>query len=85
MWVPTEPDSYRLYRTLLLSLSDNGDVDMVVLPSIDLGNGHHEGIPVALMEAMAYAIPLLQLTRVEFRNWLVAAPVYSSSLLIHRR
>ena len=46
-------------RKTLLSLYENGDVDMVVLPSIDLGNGHHEGIPVALMEAMAYAIPVI--------------------------
>lgn len=49
----------QLPRETVLSLYENGDVDMVVLPSIDLGNGHHEGIPVALMEAMAYAIPVI--------------------------
>ena len=43
----------------LLSLYKDGQVDVVVLPSIDLGNGHHEGIPVALMEPMAYGIPVI--------------------------
>ena len=43
----------------LLSLYKDGQVDVAVLPSIDLGNGHHEGIPVALMEAMAYGIPVI--------------------------
>jgi glycosyltransferase involved in cell wall biosynthesis len=43
----------------LLSLYSHGEIDLVVLPSVDLGNGHHEGIPVALMEAMASAIPVV--------------------------
>lgn len=43
----------------LLSLYQKGEVDVVVLPSVDLGNGNHEGIPVSLMEAMAYAIPVI--------------------------
>jgi len=30
------------------------NIHCVVLPSLDLGNGLHEGIPVSLMEAMAY-------------------------------
>jgi colanic acid/amylovoran biosynthesis glycosyltransferase len=34
-------------------------IDLVVLPSIDLGNGSHEGIPVCLMEAMAHGIPVI--------------------------
>ena len=34
-------------------------VDSVVLPSVDLGNHVHEGIPVALMEPMAYGIPVI--------------------------
>ncbi|MCT7655671.1 glycosyltransferase [Oceanimonas sp. NS1] len=34
-------------------------VDIVVLPSQDLGGGLHEGIPVSLMEAMAYKIPVV--------------------------
>ncbi len=36
-----------------------GAVDMMVLPSIDLGNHLHEGIPVSLMEAMAHRIPVI--------------------------
>jgi colanic acid/amylovoran biosynthesis glycosyltransferase len=37
-------------------------VDTVILPSIDLGNHLHEGVPVALMEAMAYCIPVISTT-----------------------
>ncbi len=37
----------------------NRTVDVVVLPSVDLGKHEHEGIPVALMEAMAYGIPVV--------------------------
>lgn len=33
--------------------------DLVVLPSLDLGNGLHEGIPVALIEAMGFGIPVI--------------------------
>ena len=36
-----------------------GAIDAVVLPSVDLGEHEHEGIPVSLMEAMAYAIPVV--------------------------
>jgi glycosyltransferase involved in cell wall biosynthesis len=35
----------------------DGAVDCVALPSVDLGNGVHEGLSVALIEAMAYGIP----------------------------
>ncbi len=41
----------RIYREL--------PVSAVVLASTDLGNGVHEGIPVALMEAMGYGIPVI--------------------------
>jgi len=34
-------------------------VSVVALASTDLGRGVHEGIPVALMEAMAYGIPVV--------------------------
>lgn len=37
----------------------NNEVDLFVLPSIDLGYGKHEGIPVSLMEAMSYGIPVI--------------------------
>lgn len=43
----------------LLNRYRNGEVDIMVLPSIDLGKGHHEGIPVSLMEAMAHCIPVI--------------------------
>jgi colanic acid/amylovoran biosynthesis glycosyltransferase len=33
--------------------------DLLVLPSIDMGGGEHEGVPVSLMEAMAHGIPVL--------------------------
>ena len=34
-------------------------VAIVVLPSIDLGNNWYEGIPISLVEAMAYGIPVV--------------------------
>jgi colanic acid/amylovoran biosynthesis glycosyltransferase len=41
----------------LLGLCRDGMVDCVVLPSLDLGDGLHEGLSVALIEAMAFGIP----------------------------
>lgn len=46
------------HSDLLKKLKKN-NYSLVVLPSIDLGNGLHEGIPVSLMEAMSFAIPVL--------------------------
>ena len=43
----------------LLKLYDEGKVDIIVLPSIYTERGDHEGIPVSLMEAMAYGIPVV--------------------------
>lgn len=43
----------------LIRLYECGEIDLVVLPSLDLGGGVHEGIPVSLMEAMAYKIPVI--------------------------
>ena len=43
----------------LLRLYEEGKIDAVVLPSVDLGDGLNEGIPVALMEAMAFGIPVV--------------------------
>jgi glycosyltransferase involved in cell wall biosynthesis len=43
----------------LLQLYQAGSVSVVALASVDLGNGNHEGIPVALIEAMSYGIPVV--------------------------
>ncbi|MFZ3115582.1 MAG: glycosyltransferase [Syntrophales bacterium] len=49
----------QLSHHALLQLYLQRMVDLLVLPSVDLGDGHHEGIPVSLMEAMAYGIPVI--------------------------
>jgi colanic acid/amylovoran biosynthesis glycosyltransferase len=46
-------------HSVLLKMYEEGAVSAVVLASLDLGDGHHEGIPVALIEAMSYAIPVV--------------------------
>jgi glycosyltransferase involved in cell wall biosynthesis len=33
------------------------DYDIFVMPSVDLGHGVHEGVPVSIMEAMAAGVP----------------------------
>ena len=43
----------------LIEMYKNQDIDAVVLPSITTSDGEHEGIPVSLMEAMAYKIPVI--------------------------
>jgi colanic acid/amylovoran biosynthesis glycosyltransferase len=43
----------------LLRRYRDGEVDCVVLPSLDLGAGLHEGISVALIEAMAHGVPVV--------------------------
>lgn len=43
----------------LMKIYKNHEVDIVILPSIIIKNGEREGIPVALMEAMAYSIPVI--------------------------
>jgi glycosyltransferase involved in cell wall biosynthesis len=56
-------DSVRLLGIVphaeLLRFYRNQEVDCVVLPSLDLGGGVHEGISVALMEAMAHGVPTI--------------------------
>ena len=42
----------------LIKMYKNKEIDVVVLPSI-ITKTEHEGIPVALMEAMAYRIPVI--------------------------
>jgi glycosyltransferase involved in cell wall biosynthesis len=41
----------------LLAMYADRRVHATCLPSVDLGGGEHEGVPVALMEAMAYGVP----------------------------
>ena len=48
-----------LSHNILLTFYCGGQVNVVALASVDLGNGLHEGIPVSLMEAMAYKIPVI--------------------------
>ena len=43
----------------LLKQYKNKQVDIVLLPSIKLSESEHEGIPVCLMEAMSYGIPVI--------------------------
>lgn len=49
----------RLPHDQVLEMYRKRLVDVVVLPSIYAGDNIHEGIPVALMEAMSYEIPVL--------------------------
>ena len=46
----------------LMELYHRGEVDIVALPSVDLGGGEHEGLPVSLMEAMSYRVPVVSTT-----------------------
>jgi colanic acid/amylovoran biosynthesis glycosyltransferase len=43
----------------LLELYSKGMISAVTLASVDLGGGCHEGVPVALVEAMSYGIPVI--------------------------
>jgi colanic acid/amylovoran biosynthesis glycosyltransferase len=43
----------------ILQMYKERAVSALVVPSVDLGNGHHEGVPVSLVEAMSYAIPVV--------------------------
>ena len=43
----------------LLKIYEEVPVAAVVLASVDLGKGFHEGIPVALIEAMSYGLPVV--------------------------
>ena len=56
-------DSVRFLGTVahasLLDLYAKGIISVVTLASIDLGGGCHEGIPVSLVEAMSYGIPVI--------------------------
>lgn len=43
----------------LLGIYRDGQAGAFVLPSINTSDGQHEGIPVALMEAMSYGVPVI--------------------------
>jgi glycosyltransferase involved in cell wall biosynthesis len=43
----------------LIKKYQNKEVNLVILPSITTNHKEHEGIPVSLMEAMAYGIPTI--------------------------
>lgn len=43
----------------ILRIYTQNRIIAAVLPSLDLGHGEHEGIPVALMEAMSYGTPVI--------------------------
>jgi len=59
-------DSIKFLGTLnhddLLDSYKAGLVSAVVLASVDLGGGCHEGIPVALVEAMSHGVPVIATT-----------------------
>jgi glycosyltransferase involved in cell wall biosynthesis len=46
-------------HAMLLEMYAKGEVSAVALASVDLGGGCREGIPVALVEAMSYGIPVI--------------------------
>jgi glycosyltransferase involved in cell wall biosynthesis len=46
----------------ILKLYASGDISAMVLPSIETKDGEKEGIPVALMEAMAAGVPVISTT-----------------------
>ena len=43
----------------LLEKYKHNEYRALLLPSLDLGNGEHEGIPVSLMEAMAHGLTVV--------------------------
>jgi glycosyltransferase involved in cell wall biosynthesis len=49
----------RVQHDRLIGMYENSEVDLVALPSIITQDGEKEGIPVALMEAMAHGIPVI--------------------------
>jgi len=49
----------RLPNEVLMEMYGNDEVNSVILPSITTADKEREGIPVALMEAMAYGIPVI--------------------------
>ncbi|MBE8597233.1 glycosyltransferase [Xenorhabdus sp. BG5] len=52
----------QLTHDCVRNLLSSGIYQFCCLPSLDLGNGLHEGIPVSLMEAMSKGIPCISTT-----------------------
>ncbi|MEZ8950357.1 glycosyltransferase family 4 protein [Vibrio sp. 10N.247.311.18] len=48
-----------LEHSIVLDLLSSEQIDFCCLPSVDLGAGLHEGIPVSLMEAMNTGLPCI--------------------------
>ena len=46
-------------HTDVLKILQSGKYSLYCQPSVDLGNGSHEGIPVSLMEAMSNGLPCI--------------------------
>ncbi|MEO7067513.1 MAG: glycosyltransferase [Rhodanobacter sp.] len=49
----------RVPHQQLLDALGNGEYDLFVLPSIQISASVHEGIPVSLLEAMGYGVPVV--------------------------
>jgi len=49
----------RLPHDEVMCMFQKREIDIVVHPSIETSSGEHEGIPVALMEAMAHGVPAI--------------------------
>ncbi|WP_242335597.1 glycosyltransferase [Anaeromyxobacter sp. SG66] len=49
----------QIAHSAVLRMYSERRVHAVVLPSVDLGGGEHEGVPVSLMEAMGFGIPVV--------------------------
>ena len=49
----------RLPHEKIIQMYEKSEVDVVIIPSIVTHDGEKEGIPVSLMEAMAYGIPVI--------------------------
>jgi hypothetical protein len=56
----------------LLKIYGEVEIAAVVLASIDMGHGLHEGIPVALIEAMSFGIPVIATTTLPRATWGIA-------------
>lgn len=49
----------QIAHSRLMEIYRRGEIDLFVLPSIELDPINHEGVPVSLMEAMSFGIPCI--------------------------